>query len=583
MISGSSWYWFLKTKMISLWRRGRRARRIPGVSFLFTLFSICYRILQFVWELPYSSGIIRPRVFPVPVVSVGNLEMGGTGKTPMVRYLAEAFALRGVSPVILSRGYARKGRGETVVSDGSAVLAVYPESGDEPALLSRWLSHVPIVVGRDRVRSGGYALRAFGPQVFLLDDGFSYRRLRKDVEIMMVSGRSRVDDLELFPAGSLRERFSRIRQSDAIVCVGDAGDSGIVGQITKVHPGGVIFPAGYRLLGCRLLSASSGDGSGPGVPTGLFSGVPGETRPQETLSGVRAVGVTGIARPEFFFQLLEAEGVALRKRCVFPDHYPYRKKDVIEIEHQARAAGADLIVTTEKDGIRFRGLLAGDRNSGIRWYEVFATLEVDRGEELLSLVSNRLQDRAPAIFLDRDGTLSEDRGYIVNPEQLSLIEGAQGAVQRINASPYLAVLVSNQSAVGRGMASESRIRSIHLKLEELLASRGAWLDGAYYCPHRPDEECPCRKPETGLIRKAVTEMDIALEGSYMVGDKETDMELAHRLGMRTVLIQPGNGVSGEEKRDPFPAQAGFAARDLSEAVDWILGSHPQRRKSYHGN
>jgi len=566
-----------------LWRRLGRARRIPGASLLLTLFSVCYRVLQIVWELSYSLGFVRPRAFPVPVVSVGNLEMGGTGKTPMVRYLAEAFALRGVRPVILSRGYARKGSGGTVVSDGSTLLAGYPESGDEPALLSKWLSHVPIIVGRDRVRSGAYALRAFSPQVFLLDDGFSYRRLRKDVEIMMVSGRSRADDLKLFPAGSLRERFSRIRQSDAVVCVGDTGDSGIFRQITKVHPGGVIFPAGYRLLGCRLLSAASGNGSGPGDATGVSSAVPGETRPQETLSGAQVVGVAGIARPDFFFQLLEAEGVAIRKRCVYPDHYPYRKEDVIKIEHQAREVGADLIMTTEKDGVRFRGLLTDDRNTGIRWCEVLATLEVDRGEELLSLVSNRLQARAPAIFLDRDGTLSEDRGYIVNPEQLNLIEGTQEAVRRINASPYLAVLISNQSAVGRGMASESRIRSIHLKLEELLAARDAWLDGAYYCPHRPDEECPCRKPGTGLIKRAVTEMEIALEGSYMVGDKETDIELARRLGMRTVLIRPGNGVSGGEKRASSPAQAGFIARDLSEAVDWILGSHPKRRKSCHGN
>ena len=549
-------YWLLRRVAAVLWQ----GRRVPGCRLLFLFLSGMYRVFQAAGELPSRLGWRTPRSLPIPVISVGNLEMGGTGKTPMVRFLAEAFVSRGVRTAVLSRGYARRGRGQRVVSDGSTRLADYPESGDEPALFSRWLPGAPVLVGKNRFLSGTRALRDFGTQLALLDDGFSYRGLGKDMEIMMMSTRSDRSDLRLFPAGTLREPFSRIRWSDVVVWMGNGNNPEMVRKVSAVHPGGVMFRADYRLTGFRPLRSSSRTGS-----------------PAGSIRRMKAVGIAGIASPESFFHLLEKEGINLVGRIAYPDHYPYRECDVDAIESKARAGGGEVILTTEKDGVRLEGCGSGG-GGGIPWYAVTTELTVDRADEFIRLLSSRITDRVPTIFLDRDGTVNEPRDYIVDPGQLGIAPGALEAIRRINASPYLAVLVSNQSAIGRGMASESRIRSVHLHLEELLASGGAWLDGAYYCPHRPEAGCGCRKPETGLIRKAAAELGIDLACSYLVGDKESDISLARRLGIRSVRITPaGNGNPEGSVR------ADFHARDLAEAVDWILGSHPERREDDNGN
>ncbi|MCX5859658.1 MAG: tetraacyldisaccharide 4'-kinase, partial [Proteobacteria bacterium] len=221
--------------------------------------------------------------------------------------------------------------------------------------------------------------------------------------------------------------------------------------------------------------------------------------------------MAGIGRPESFFASLEKEGVQVREKVIYPDHFPYGEKDLARIESRAREKGIDLILTTEKDGARLEKLRRTGRPAGPEWWEARGELQLERGEELFRMILARLRDRSPAIFMDRDGTINEDNGYLTRPEDLKIIPGAEAAIRRINASPYLAVLISNQSVVNRGMASESRVRVVELRLEDLLGAGGAFLDGAYYCPHRPDEGCACRKPETGLVRKAVSDLGIALE------------------------------------------------------------------------
>ncbi len=182
-----------------------------------------------------------------------------------------------------------------------------------------------------------------------------------------------------------------------------------------------------------------------------------------------------------------------------------------------------------------------------------------------------------AVFLDRDGTVCEEVGYIHSKEQLKLIPGAAEAIRRLNREGIKTVLVTNQSGVARGFFSEEKLREIHDEFLHLLREKGAELDGIYYCPHHPAEGqepylqiCECRKPAPGLLKKAAEELDIDLKASFMVGDHFSDVAAALAVGGRGVLVLTGHGGKTLEERATWPASPSWIAPDLAAAVDWIL-------------
>lgn len=141
-----------------------------------------------------------------------------------------------------------------------------------------------------------------------------------------------------------------------------------------------------------------------------------------------------------------------------------------------------------------------------------------------------------ALFLDRDGTVIEDVGYPRDPEQVRLVPGAADGIRRLRDSGLAAVIVSNQSGVGRGLITTRDFERVHARVSELLAAQGVELDGYYYCPHAPDAGCDCRKPATGLIDRARGELDLASLGCVLVGDKASDVEAGSAAGCKTVLL-----------------------------------------------
>ena len=183
-----------------------------------------------------------------------------------------------------------------------------------------------------------------------------------------------------------------------------------------------------------------------------------------------------------------------------------------------------------------------------------------------------------AVFLDRDGTVTEEVGYLTELAMLRLIPGAGPAIKQLNQAGFKVVLVTNQSGVARGDFPEALVQKAHARLTEMLGHEGAALDGIYYCPHHPTAGnseytmmCDCRKPGTGLLDKAADDLAIDLSRSYVVGDKWSDVELAHKAGSRAVLVKtgfapgdPGN-VRPEHVRDPE-----FTAHDIAEAAEWIV-------------
>jgi D,D-heptose 1,7-bisphosphate phosphatase len=183
-----------------------------------------------------------------------------------------------------------------------------------------------------------------------------------------------------------------------------------------------------------------------------------------------------------------------------------------------------------------------------------------------------------AIFLDRDGTIVVDVGYMNNPSQIEFIPGSIDALKKINASGYKAVVITNQAGVARGLLTEDMLQTIDKTLHKHILSGGAHLDALYYCPHHAEhghypykQACECRKPHPGLLKKAERDLKIDLAQSFMIGDRTSDIEAGKRVGTKTVLIL-NDANRGEEKN--LKEQPDHIAKNLLEAVNWILnGKH----------
>jgi D-glycero-D-manno-heptose 1,7-bisphosphate phosphatase len=183
-----------------------------------------------------------------------------------------------------------------------------------------------------------------------------------------------------------------------------------------------------------------------------------------------------------------------------------------------------------------------------------------------------------AVFLDRDGTVNEEVGYLSDLGKLRLLPGAARAIRGLNEAGLPVVLVTNQSGVARGYFPESFVQDTHELLKRMLAAEGAKLDGIYYCPHHPKAGssplttvCDCRKPATGLLDRAARDLGIDLRRSFMVGDKWSDVELGHRAGMRSILVLTGYAPDDQGNvRPPHGEEPDRLSRDLADAADWIL-------------
>ncbi len=170
------------------------------------------------------------------------------------------------------------------------------------------------------------------------------------------------------------------------------------------------------------------------------------------------------------------------------------------------------------------------------------------------------------VFLDRDGTLNRDSGYIGTPDDLELFPSTGASIARLNHAGARVVLITNQSGVGRGYFSSDDLTRIHQRLRDLLGKDGARLDGVYACPHHPDDGCACRKPGTALVERAVTDLGLDLSQAYVIGDQERDVELAQRIGAKGILVT--TGVTGADVPPWESVRA--VAPDLAGAVDWIM-------------
>jgi len=285
----------------------------------------------------YSLQWLKTKTLPCPVISVGNITVGGTGKTPLVMALAKGLMAKGIAVAILSRGYQRKNTSESVVSDGKTIFLSPEESGDEPFLMAKACRGTPILVGKERFVNGLIALERFGVKGLILDDGFQHLPLYRDSNILLIDSHIAFGDRHLLPRGVLREPLSQLRRADLFLLT-KAEDpktcQPLEKEIYEIHPGTRVFHSYYE-------------------PVSLV-GPREEQEELESLKGKNILALSGIAHPDSFSSLLRKCGMKIVREAIFPDHHLYTTKDLSYIEDQAK--GADGIVTTEKDMVKLTTL-----------------------------------------------------------------------------------------------------------------------------------------------------------------------------------------------------------------------------------
>ena len=291
----------------------------------------------------YDWGWLAQRRLPKPVISVGNLTVGGTGKTPVVMWLANWLQAQGVQVGILSRGYRRADESKLrIVSDGQRVLATYEESGDEPFLMARSCPGVVIAVGADRYQLGRWVLDQFPIDCFILDDGYQHLGLHRNVNFLLIDALGGEGLQKLLPAGKLREPLSAAKRASAL-CVTRANHASNIHEI--LSPLQEIIPKSIPSI-CIQFHA------------GMLRHIPTKrTEPIEWVTNKQVMVFSGVGNASAFRKTVESLGVQILEEIVFPDHFSYTGSHLSEIRGRMKEIGVSIVLTTEKDAVKLEPLL----------------------------------------------------------------------------------------------------------------------------------------------------------------------------------------------------------------------------------
>lgn len=299
-----------------------------------------YRLALLAREAAYAARLLGVGRLAVPVISVGNLTLGGSGKTPTVELAVRTLRDMGAVPAVVSRGYGRRARGLRVVADHDGIKSAPREAGDEPYLLARRLPGTPVVVGENRHEAAQLAVDGCGATAVVMDDGFQHRTLEKDVEIVVVSGRNPWGNGRLFPRGNLRESPAALGKAHLVVATNPPGPAALhdIEQVLRRHnPRAPLVSAAYRVT--DVWEVSEGIRSAPA-----------------DLAGRRVVALAGLASPRGFAETLGRLGAQVASVMEFPDHHWYEPADLVAATGRVREVSAEGLVTTEKDWVRLQGL-----------------------------------------------------------------------------------------------------------------------------------------------------------------------------------------------------------------------------------
>jgi tetraacyldisaccharide 4'-kinase len=312
----------------------------------------------------YDCRLLKSRRLPPTVISVGNIVFGGTGKTPVVIWIAKALQEAGYRPAILLRGYHREEKTPAthVVSDGREIMASVETSGDEAVMIARELPSVPVLIGKDRYETGCHALQRLKCDVLILDDGFQHRKLARDLDIVAVDATQPFGTKRLLPAGTLREPISALRRADLIMLT----------RVDMAESADEIREDIASLAGDTPIVESRHN------PTRLYRLGKDEDVDFSILKGKNLFAVCGIGNPDTLAETLRRYEPQYIDLLPFPDHHQYSRADVVRIQTEAQQARADFIITTRKDELKLAAFCTeeGD-NAATRDYLPILVLAIE--------------------------------------------------------------------------------------------------------------------------------------------------------------------------------------------------------------
>lgn len=321
---------------------GRRTGIVPALLIgLLTPLSYIYALVLKTRGWLYDCRLLKQKKLPCGVISVGNIVAGGTGKTPVVIWIAKYLQNEGFQVGVLLRGYGREDRDSTlIVSDGKRILTPLIESGDEARMIARKLPGVPVVIGKDRYTAGLAAIQLWGHTegVLILDDGFQRRQLARDLDILTIDSTQPFGTGKLLPAGTLREPKTALKRADVLL-------------LTRADLAAGSINFGQFGLGQQVFQTCH-------QPTRLYQMSTGEECALDLLAGQHLLAVCGIGNPEAFAGTLRQLEPKAVKLLAFPDHHRYSLADLNDISTRARDIGINIVVTTEKDSQKLEAFAA---------------------------------------------------------------------------------------------------------------------------------------------------------------------------------------------------------------------------------
>jgi tetraacyldisaccharide 4'-kinase len=335
--------------------------------------SITYAAVTRLRTAAYKSGLLKTTRLPLPVISIGNITVGGTGKTPLVARVSRALAAEGRKVCVLTRGYARENASERiVVSDGSAMLASVEQAGDEPLWLAENLKGVAAVIcDPDRAAAGRWAIDNLKSDAFVLDDGFQHLQLGRDLDIVVIDATNPWGGGHLLPHGRLREGARGLSRADCVIITRmeqNADISSLKSEIQKLLGDHPILTSQMQTKGVRELN-------GQCLATlGLI--------PQPV------VAFCGIGNPDSFFSQLRSGGLNITTTQAFPDHHQYKPEEIVKLSDKARRLNASSLITTAKDAVKLR-----DFKFDLSCYVLDIEISIDQQDKLQDLIRTAIRSR----------------------------------------------------------------------------------------------------------------------------------------------------------------------------------------------
>jgi len=320
-----------------------------------------YRIRRFC----YNYGPLESKQFRIPVISVGNLTFGGSGKTPFTIWLAEFLLKKNKKPVILSRGYKGHFEHGVGVIRGEDSFRYNPQDyGDEAILVAKRLKNVPVIVGKKRAQNLQFYLSKVKPDVAILDDGYQHLKIYRELNIVLFDALLPLEKYKVAPRGYMREGMKALQDADVVVFgrVDQAGPTQVEVLKEKIKP--------YCPKSCVFTKMTY-------LPTGLFNSYANKIHNIEDIKGMRIIAAAALASPDSFFKMLRSLGAELVNEFSFPDHHYFTKQEIVELINQSNILNA-VIVVSEKDMVKIRAV-----TSDINILYLGITVEFKENESLL--------------------------------------------------------------------------------------------------------------------------------------------------------------------------------------------------------